>query len=40
MKLIYINRIGTDWKGKLIYELIFSKSDDVDGEGWDVYTRE
>ncbi len=37
MKLIYINKIGTDWKGKLIYELIFSKSDDVDGEGWDVY---
>lgn len=37
MKLIYVNKIGTDWNGTLICEFIFSETDEVDGEGWDVY---
>jgi hypothetical protein len=38
MKLIYINKVGKDWDGKLIYEFIFSKTTEgVDGEAWDTY---
>jgi len=36
--LIYINKIGQNWKGEYIYEFIFSDNiKDVDGEGWDAY---
>tara|TARA_R110002110_G_scaffold12237_1_gene58358 strand:- start:1410 stop:1814 length:405 start_codon:yes stop_codon:yes gene_type:complete len=36
--LIYINKIGQNWKGEYIYEFIFSDNiKDVDGEGWDSY---
>jgi|TARA_R110000803_G_scaffold200220_5_gene264500 hypothetical protein len=39
MKLIYINKIGQDWKGNFVYEFLFSdaKLEDIDGEGWDSY---
>jgi hypothetical protein len=39
MKLIYINKIGQDWKGSYIYEFLFSDANltDIDGEGWDSY---
>ena len=36
--LIYINKIGLNWKGEYIYEFIFADDiKDVDGEGWDSY---
>ena len=36
--LIYINKIGQNWKGEYIYEFIFADDiKDVDGEGWDSY---
>lgn len=36
--LIYINKIGQNWKGEYMYEFIFSDNiKDVDGEGWDSY---
>lgn len=35
--LIYVNRVGKDYKNKLIYEFIFSDSiKDIDGEDWDM----
>jgi hypothetical protein len=39
MKLIYINKIGQDWKGNFIYEFLFSDAilEDIEGEGWDSY---
>jgi len=40
MKLVYINKVGQNWKGDYIYEFLFSdilKSKDIDGEGWDSY---
>ncbi len=39
MKLIYINKIGQNWKGKFVYEFLFSDANlkDLDGEGWDSY---
>jgi hypothetical protein len=38
MKLVYINKVGQNWKGEFIYEFLFSdKIDDIDGEGWDSY---
>lgn len=39
MKLIYINKIGQDWKGNFIYEFLFSDTnlDDIDGENWDEF---
>ena len=38
MKLVYINKIGQNWKGNYIYEFLFSDVvEDVDGEGWDSY---
>lgn len=34
--LIYVNRIGKDYKGKFIYEFIFSDTiKNIDGEEWD-----
>lgn len=36
--LVFINKIGNDWKDKFIYEFIFSHTTkDIDGEDWDVY---
>ena len=36
MKLIYINKVGEDWKGNYVYEFLFSTStDNVDGDEWD-----
>lgn len=38
MKLIYINKVGSDWKENYVYEFIFSETlDGVDGENWDSY---
>jgi len=36
--LIYVNRVGKDYKGKFIYEFIFNDTiKGVDGEEWDTY---
>ena len=36
--LIYVNMVGKDYKGNLLYEFIFSDTiDNVDGEEWDTY---
>lgn len=36
--LIFINKIGEDFEGNMIYEFIFSDSiEDVDGDDWDIY---
>jgi hypothetical protein len=38
MYLIYINRVGKDYKGNFIYEFIFSDTTkDIDGEEWDTF---
>jgi len=40
MKLIYINKIGSNWKGVKIYEFLFSETkaiNNVQGESWDSY---
>jgi hypothetical protein len=38
MKLVYINKVGQNWKGSFIYEFLFSDIiKDIDGEGWDSY---
>jgi len=38
MKLVYINKIGQNWKGKLIYEFLFSDIlKNIDSDGWDSY---
>lgn len=34
MRLIYINEIGTDYKGQKQYEFIFSKSTELDVDSW------
>jgi len=34
MKLIYVNEIGSDYRGQKQYEFIFSKSTEFDIEGW------
>lgn len=34
MRLIYVNEIGEDYKGQKQYEFIFSKSTELDIEGW------
>ena len=34
MKLIYVNEIGSDYKGQKQYEFIFSKSTEFDIEEW------
>jgi hypothetical protein len=36
--LIYVNMVGKDYKGNLIYEFIFSDTTkNIDGEEWDVF---
>ena len=36
--LIYVNMVGKDYKGNLIYEFIFSDTtSNIDGEQWDVF---
>lgn len=36
--LIYINFVGKDYKGNLLYEFIFSDTiKDIDGENWDTF---
>lgn len=38
MKLVFINKVGQNWKGNFIYEFLFSDAiEDIDGEGWDSY---
>lgn len=38
MYLVYINKIGQNWKGNYIYEFLFSDIlEDIDGDGWDSY---
>jgi hypothetical protein len=38
MYLIYVNRVGKDYKGNFIYEFIFSDTiKDIDGEEWDTF---
>jgi len=38
MYLVYINKIGQNWKGNYIYEFLFSNAlEDIDGDGWDSY---
>jgi hypothetical protein len=34
MHLIYVNEIGSDYKGQKQYEFIFSKSTEIDMDGW------
>jgi hypothetical protein len=34
MKLIYVNEIGVDYKGQKQYEFVFSKSTELDIDGW------
>jgi hypothetical protein len=34
MKLIYVNEIGIDYKGQKQYEFVFSKSNELDIDGW------
>lgn len=34
MHLIYINEIGSDYKGQKQYEFIFSQSDEIDVDVW------
>lgn len=34
-RLIFINSLGTNYKGDFIYEFIFSSSDSVWGESWE-----
>jgi hypothetical protein len=34
--LVYINKIGTNYKGNFLYEFIFSNTtENVDGDNWD-----
>lgn len=36
--LIYVNKVGKNYKGEYLYEFIFSDTtDNVDGEDWDVF---
>jgi hypothetical protein len=36
--LIYVNMVGKDYKGNLLYEFIFSDTTkNIDGEEWDVF---
>lgn len=38
MRLVYINYVGEDWKGKYVYEFLFANSlENVDGDDWDAY---
>ena len=36
--LVYINRVGQNWKGENIFEFLFSDvTENIDGDGWDSY---
>ena len=36
--LVYINKIGVNYKGNFLYEFIFSNTtENVDGDNWDTY---
>jgi len=36
--LVYINRVGQNWKGDYIFEFLFSDvTKNIDGDGWDSY---
>ena len=36
--LIYINKVGKDYKGDVLYEFIFSNTiENIDGDNWDTY---
>tara|TARA_R110000782_G_scaffold83335_1_gene163336 strand:+ start:2988 stop:3398 length:411 start_codon:yes stop_codon:yes gene_type:complete len=36
--LIYINKVGANYKGNILYEFIFSDTiEHIDGENWDTY---
>ena len=36
--LIYVNMVGKDYKGNILYEFIFSDTTkDIDGENWDMF---
>lgn len=38
MNLVFINRIGQNWKGNYVYEFLFSDIlEDIEGDGWDSY---
>jgi hypothetical protein len=38
MYLIYVNRVGKDYKGNFLYEFIFSDTTkNIDGEEWDTF---
>jgi len=38
MKLVYINKVGQNWKGNFIYEFLFSDIlKKIDGDGWESY---
>ena len=39
MQLIFINHVGSNFRGQILYELLFSSSDisEVSGEDWDSY---
>lgn len=34
-KLVFINELGPNFRGDNIYEFIFSREENIDGEGWD-----
>ena len=35
--LVYVNRVGKDYKGNILFEFIFSNTiENVDGENWDM----
>lgn len=33
-RLVFVNELGTNYAGENIYELIFTNSEDIYGEGW------
>lgn len=36
--LVYINRVGQNWKGENIFEFLFSDvTENIDGDSWDSY---
>lgn len=38
MKLVYINQMGSNWKGLNVYEFLFStETTNIDGDDWDAY---
>lgn len=43
LSLIFVNRLGDNWKKQNVYEFIFSDHtnlEEVDGENWDLYPSE